>query len=91
MTTSGSLIAQKKYFTLENRMTRKHVGFEFSSSENGKYLYFKNGRSFSIKGEIFSPRESAIKIKILNRNKFVVFMFKYSKEFNFIDEKRILM
>ena len=89
MTRSGSLIAEKKYFSLENRMTRKHVGFEFSSSKNGKPFLFKNGKPFSIKGEIYFPKQVAIKIKILNKNKFLLFMFKYSKDFNFIDEKFI--
>ena len=84
---SGAKVSEKDWLQLTNRLTRKHIGFEFSSSENGKDLYHNALRH---RPEPAKIKESVIKINILNQSKFTFFMLKYSKKFEFIDSIHIM-
>jgi hypothetical protein len=84
---SGAKYSEKDWLQLTNRLTRKHIGFEFSSSENGKDLYHNALRH---RPEPAKVKESVIKINIINQRKFTLFMFKFSKKFEFIDSKHIM-
>jgi hypothetical protein len=90
MIASGSKISMDDYFPIQSRMTRKHIGFEFSTSENGTEYYHNALNKFSSKPTAV-VKESVIKLKILNRKKFTNFMFKYNKDFDFIDKDKVMM
>jgi hypothetical protein len=78
----------KKYIPLTNKMTRKHIGFEFSYSENGKPICSNGSRTFP---EPPVVKEHVIKLNILNQKKFTYFLFKYGIKINFVDKDRIYM
>jgi len=90
MISSGSKITMEDYFPIQNKMTRKHIGFEYSSSENGAGYYHNALNKFSSKPTAI-VRESVIKLRVLNQKKFTNFMFKYNKDFDFIDKDKVMM
>jgi hypothetical protein len=85
---SGCDILPDAWLTLTNKMTRKHIGFEFSDSVNGKSLFHNALRH---RPEAAFVRESVTQIKILNLKKFTTFMLKYSKSFDFLEKEHVRM
>jgi hypothetical protein len=85
---SGRDISPDDWLTLTNRLTKKHIGFEFSDSENGKSFYHNALRHRPVSAFV---KESVTQIKILNLKKFTTFMLKYSKSFDFLDKQHVMM
>jgi hypothetical protein len=76
------------HFSLTNKMTRKHIGLEFNFSENGNKLCHNVSRT---RPEPPVVKEQVIKLNILNKKKFIYFVFKYNIKLDFIDKQHIYM